>query len=553
MKILSLTSLVVMGTLLHLGTACATLNGAAQPSGSQSSTAPSTVAQSPKSTRQAKPFTAKTPNAKSPLGINLSSVEDWNSELPFVDVFKMARMPWFSQKEGASWNQGGELKLTTAGYPAKLEPGHYAETVMLDNGGRYPAGQYTVLYDGDGKIRFGMQGVEIASEAPGRLTINVTPKDHGIFLQIRETNPANPIRNIRVLLPGHEKTYMTQPFNPTFLKRLAQFRVIRFMDWGRTNNSDQVEWSQRPTPQGITQTGPGGVAIEHMIQLANQLKADPWFTIPHQASDDYMRQFAKLVRERLDPSLKVYVEYSNEVWNYGFAQTRYAEQKGKELKLSDDRFQGALRYYSQRSVDLFKIWQEVFGGSDRIVEVVASQAVNAWTGDQILGWKDAAKYVDAYAIAPYIFGERFNDPAKASQTANVKPDEIVNALFDEVRTETRKMITDNIKLTKSYGVELVAYEGGPHLVSYTMPDAQKDQITALFTAVNRHARMRDLYRDYLTQWKSLGGGVFNQYHSVGGCSQYGCWGALEYQDQDISTAPKYMGLMDFIQANPMPR
>jgi hypothetical protein len=33
-------------------------------------------------------------------------------------------------------------------------------------------------------------------------------------------------------------------------------------------------------------------------------------------------------------------------------------------------------------------------------------------------------------------------------------------------------------------------------------------------------------------------------------SKWGFWGALEYQNQDINTAPKYLGLTDFIRANP---
>ena len=36
--------------------------------------------------------------------------------------------------------------------------------------------------------------------------------------------------------------------------------------------------------------------------------------------DDYIVKFATLLKEQLDPSLAVYVEYSNEIWNYGFSQ-----------------------------------------------------------------------------------------------------------------------------------------------------------------------------------------------------------------------------------------
>jgi hypothetical protein len=49
------------------------------------------------------------------------------------------------------------------------------------------------------------------------------------------------------------------------------------------------------------------------VDLANALGASPWFTLPHTADDDYQRQFAALVKARLRPDVKVYVEWSNEV------------------------------------------------------------------------------------------------------------------------------------------------------------------------------------------------------------------------------------------------
>ena len=36
------------------------------------------------------------------LGINLSGPADWNTELPFVDAFRLARA-WISQQQGAGW------------------------------------------------------------------------------------------------------------------------------------------------------------------------------------------------------------------------------------------------------------------------------------------------------------------------------------------------------------------------------------------------------------------------------------------------------------------
>ena len=39
-----------------------------------------------------------------------------------------------------------------------------------------------------------------------------------------------------------------------------------------------------------------------MVDLSNLLRADPWFCIPHQASDDYVQRLATLLHARLGPT-----------------------------------------------------------------------------------------------------------------------------------------------------------------------------------------------------------------------------------------------------------
>lgn len=57
--------------------------------------------------------------------------------------------------------------------------------------------------------------------------------------------------------------------------------------------------------------------------LANRVQQEPWFNMPHLATDDYITQFATLVRDNLASNLNVYVEFSNEVWNPMFEQHDY--------------------------------------------------------------------------------------------------------------------------------------------------------------------------------------------------------------------------------------
>lgn len=488
-------------------------------------------------------------NSNLPLGINLSAVQDWTTEWPFVDAFKYSRT-WISQRKNSPYGQGGPLNLTSDGWIASLDQDQYAETVIFDNGkGHYPGGQYVLLYDGEGTINFLFDSAKIASQTTGRMLLDVVPQDTGIWLQILATNPANPIRNIKLLMPGFENTYQTQPFHPLFLERMSKFKVIRFMNWTRTNETTVTNWSERATPELYTQASDKGVALEYMLDLANTLHVDPWFNIPHLATDDYVRKFATMVRERLDPSLKPHIEYSNEVWNYVFPQTKYAQEKGLALSLDKNGFTALLRYYSQRSIEIFKIWEYVFGGKERLVRILASQAVNPWTGEQVMTWKSAYKYADAYAIAPYFDGDDLNNPEKIDQTLEMKENQIIDNILNDIRTATKQYITDNYNFTNQHGLKLFAYEGGAGLESSRMPADKEPQVTALFQTVNRNPRMREVYVEYLNMWKESGGALFSQFVNVDQCSKYGCWGALEYQNQEPSTAPKYLGIMDFIEKN----
>ena len=267
--------------------------------------------------------------AQSRLGMNLSGIVDWNTEHPFVDVFQLSRQ-WISQKQGQPWGKGPQLDLDEHGWIRKLGPDCFAETPLL-TGGHAPAGDYVCLFEGEGQIEFGANS-KVVERAAERLVVTIEGRKAGTFLSIRKTNPENPVRNIRLIMPGLEKSYHTEPFAPAFLNRWRGFNTLRFMDWMDTNGSKQRDWSDRPKVDDSTWSAKG-VPVEVMVDLCNRLKLNPWFCMPHLASDDYVRRFAEIVKRDLDPALKVHVEYSNEVWNGIFEQHRYAEEQAKKLDL----------------------------------------------------------------------------------------------------------------------------------------------------------------------------------------------------------------------------
>jgi len=470
--------------------------------------------------------------APNETGVNLDVMTDWSPAWSFVDGFQHART-WLPQPTTGTfpWNTGQRLDVDGNANIKSLQPGQAAAALMFwDLEGHYPGGDYICRYDGVGELDF-HGSASLRSAAPGRAVVSVKPEAGGVVLRIVRTDPANPVRNIRFFMPGFESGSAT--FHPKFLELLRPFRVIRFMDWQRMNRDQSGRWADRTTLESASQTGPAGVSLERMIELANTTGADPWFCMPHRADDDFVRKFAQMTRERLDPKRRVYVEYSNEVWNGIFPQANYAREEGLRLGLSGNAFQAQLRYYSQRSVEIFKIWQEVFAGSDRLVRVLSSQSVNPWTARTILEWNDAGKKADALAIAPYFGGNLGSSAATAGMTV----DQILDVCESDIQS-SGSIISANAAAAREFNVDLISYEGGQHLAAVGA-NQQNETMTRLFKEANEHPRMKELYRLDAAQWRKSGGGLMVTYCLTSKYGKHGCFGLVRWQDQDLKTAPKY--------------
>ncbi len=490
-------------------------------------------------------FAEKPPETAFPMGINLTSLDYWSPENPFIDLFKQSQ-PWQSQRNGAEYGKGGPLDMDSRGWIQRLAPGQWADILMVREHGHYPAGEYVCLYEGEGYMEFGFDA-KVKKREKGRIVLEVTPSEAGILLKLIETDPSNPVRNIEVKKAVFEGTPDNAIFNPEFISRWNGFKVIRFMDWMRTNNSIVETWDDRPLPHMQTQAGESGTALEYMILLANRLRASPWFCMPHKASHDYVENFARMVKEKLDPSLKVYVEYSNEVWNFQFEQAHYAHRLGLGMGLSEDPFEATLFFYAKRAVEIFQIWMDVFGGTDRLVRVLAAQSGNPWTSQTILEFENAFRYADALAIAPY-FGSDLGKPETQQDVARMSLDGILNHCRTDMK-KRHKDVAAHAALAEKYGLDLIAYEGGQHLMG-TGGAENNPELTALFVAANRDPEMKTLYLEDLQGFKRAGGKLFAAFSSMGHYGKWGSWGLLENEDQDLLSAPKYNAILEFMRITP---
>jgi hypothetical protein len=266
------------------------------------------------------------------------------------------------------------------------------------------------------------------------------------------------------------------------------------------------------------------------------------------ADDDYIFNMAVLINNTLSSNLRAYIEYSNEVWNWapGFVQTRYASAMAlAEGDTSGDRH---LKWYGRKASQVFSIFDRVFGPSarSRLVRVVAVQAGSGSAQMSQVGFGGA----DALAIGAY-FGHGLNSFLYNSAGWQ-------NITVDQVLDQARKAILSNIlasskssaEVAKSYGLKLIAYEGGQHFGGggncgavdcSTIADLQ-----AKLMAANHSPRMKGLYQNMLKAWSLAGGTTFAAFSHIGYDSRYGSWGALQHQMEDRSVAWKWQALTENI-------
>jgi hypothetical protein len=483
-------------------------------------------------------------NSKIKIGLNLSGIADHASQWVFTNAF-LASRPWTGEKTGTKGYYRSGLIVDDNGWIKNLKPGETAFALMfVDIQKKYPKGEYLLTYRGEGRLQF-KWNVSIRRQGDGYYVLDAQPDDMGIEIRIIETNPNNPVRDIRLMMPGYWEQNDTYPFHPLFLKRINDFSIYRFMDWQETNNSKISSWAERPKITDATFSSGNGVPLEYMVLLCNFQNASPWFNIPHLADNDYVERFAKYVKENLHRSLDIYIEYSNEVWNTVFEQHRYAVNMGRKMGLSENDFQAYARFYAQRSVEIFMVWKRIFNGDQRLKFILAGQIGNNWLAKEILDWKGAHKIVDAYAVAPY-FGGKFGYGEQVGKSKQMSLDEFEAALREDIQYIAEQSRQQS-EFLKEYGIPLFAYEAGQHLVG-VYGNENDDSLNELFDKINRAEAMKQLYSLYLKLWKRNGGNVMMMFSSIAKQSKWGRWGITENMYAERVGSPKLDAILEFIEA-----
>ena len=519
------------------------------------------------------------------LGYGLNGISDWTTQQPFLDVMKTAR-PWTGHEDGQwgamSYEDMQALGLLDEnGYLTAMPDGiTRVETFVLTEiteEATYTAGRYRLTYEGEGEVQvFG--GTNVVAQ-DGEIWFDYTPSSEGLVaISISSTDPngtGDYLRDFSLVKDEHIDAYDAgQMFNPLFIANIENAHALRFMDWMDTNNSDLTEWADRPDVGDFTYAN--GVPVEVMVALANETGTEPWFNIPHNADDDYIREFASYVAENLDPDLRAHYEFSNEVWNFMFDQARDSAFDAQE-RFGTDLGDGWMQEYGARSAEMASILDEVYTGREGdYVKVIATHT--AWPGleqsaleapaYQALSVDNVAPFTlfDTYAVTGYFGGTLGGSKAEdvldwiaesralAEQdadalglTGQARADYIAAHQFDHATDLALQELRDgsvtgdpegslqeldalfayHSQVAESYGLDMVMYEGGTHIVGLGEYTSNQD-LTAFFVHLNYSDEMGVLYEELLDSWVENGGTLFNAFVDVARPSQFGSWGTLRH-------------------------
>ena len=486
------------------------------------------------------------------LAMNVAVVADWDTAKPFINLAHTMRSFFAIDRKGK--------KIPRSDLPKDLYDKHgwvkfvpneakYIQTIWHWSkalpGADEHIGHYVLTYEGEGDLTVDLDA-KITSRRPGRIEFrNVSGGP--ISLKITSTDPnqnGRYLRNIKLFRKKHEALYQAGAlFNPDWLKAVADAHQIRFMNWMKTNGSHQKQWDGRPRLDDATWSTGRGVPVEVMVRLANEIGADPWFTMPHMATPEYNRAFAEYVRDNLDPRLKAYVEFSNELWNTQFRQSLAMISEAKAMG-GGMKNNGVI---ALRARAVMQIWEDVFGDASdkRIVRVLGSmKAVPDWTKRLLkhdappdLGGKSGklSDGFDVLAVASYIGGGR-HMIGRMLEAWRAGPDNLngrLKSIFEDPAYQSSPTIVAerlryHAHLARKAGLKLIAYEGGQHLHAEPVHRTGGIEFNRAIEAFVFSDEMAAIYSDWWRAWRDIGDGPFMHFTAIGRSSKYGSWGLQRY-------------------------
>ncbi len=451
------------------------------------------------------------------------------------------------------------------------------------------------------------RGLRVLLTSPNRLVVVMDTAFKYEVVRITRSDPADPVRDLRLwapitdgaglaltatsdLRPG-QITGSLEPapgapeplFHPTFLEHLRQApdaTVLRFLTWFTingisdetpTNWSDRTDadaavrgvlvidrqWGRHPVPAVHVRLG---YPYEWAIALCNAVGRDLWIQVPHTATDDLVRNLARLIARTLRPDLRVWAEYSNEIWN---SAPPYLPQRQQAMSRAATHFgvapaaltfaqiawgAGQLQAGFLRTFEAE--WRAQGQGDARLVNVVGGfSAVPGYNHDVIASMREVEPALPEVLAVSNYFGLGTQGDIFHRFAFGVTPGRWPASLYDDTAAIVRRDLNASAdtwtqcgRVAREFSMPLVAYEGGQHMLPLGYGD-WSDPVSTDFMHFmydfQRSPQMGALYREQYALWSAAGGRTPSLWMDIGTWSFWGYWGAKEFVGQTRRDSAKW--------------
>jgi hypothetical protein len=375
-------------------------------------------------------------------------------------------------------------------------------------------------------------------------------------------------------------------WSPELLEMMKPLDHLRFMGITGTNTNPgyygdaghhYLEWTNRCLatdaiwPNSV-RTGCWGMPWEDVITLSQAANKGVWVNMPISATLNllsggaantscYVYKWATLLRDGnqftggkgIPNGVPIYVEHSNEVWNFGFGQYIWNKLAAiDECKTSclwnndgsTDQEEWARRRHAGKLYEISRTFAAVFGESavpSRIRPVLAEWTIFPQHYSDLLTWLSKTygppnKYLYAISTDSYFGGD--------NKTPNMTLDQIYAAYASSTASlaARHKQFND---IATQWGLKVVAYEAGPGW------DVGSTQNVGNYILAQRYAPMRNVTVYDVKTWAGAGPAMdaYNHFSLSGLASRYGMWGHVEsFFNQ---TTPKWCAVLE-VTGSPIP-
>jgi hypothetical protein len=346
-----------------------------------------------------------------------------------------------------------------------------------------------------------------------------SPTNNNLWLTFRNTKRTvasatnTGVTNVKLMLPTVPGGTTTYPENTLFrneaLTDCSAFKGLRGAGWCAVGENQDSVWTDRTLMQHARQSPPKrgrkygwegrGASYESFVMFCNAANKDAWINVPHKADDDFITRLAQLLKygsdgvnpytfEQANPvypplnsNLKIYIEYSNEVWNDGFSQTGWVYQQAKNYGMplifdgNPGQWELGMRFKAMRNVQISAIFRKVFGDNammSRVRPVLCHQAGNIDRTQQVLQFIDRyynksdsrSDWNDPHPVNYYFFGSGGSFYWSTMGAGGVTVDNIwTKGQFDVYNNPGYyNLLAADAAWARKFGLKYVCYEGDSH-------------------------------------------------------------------------------------------